>query len=1092
MKTKPVLSLFVTLLLTAYTCIAQDAMFKKPSQSMTPFGEKLPPPDMSKYQRRSFPGTVRAGTGNAFIRIKDLNANTIKKDPAAFKQLILQGRNIPASSPNVTARPAITTDDAVTEQSDFHLTKDINALSESFPADYSDLYFHQSFAILDGVVYFAADDGIHGDELWRSDGTAAGTYMVKDIEPGIAGSNLYNITALNGELYFSAFTSAYGWEPWISNGTKSGTQLLKDIVPGPSGSDASEFMSMGNTVYFAADAGTFIWGELWQTDGTAKGTKLVKDLGDRGQGGDGITQLTAVNNQLFFTFFSYGSFSWQLWRSDGTNKGTYRVAKSALFPNDPPAQLTANANQLYFSADEGSGRRLWVSDGTDAGTKQAPRANDIYIEADDFGINFPVMDNVLYAPGFTSTKGDALYKFDASNSDGLVKIKDLTTATEPDVIVPSQMAVVNHTLYFKVTNDNGGVHDELWSSGGEKTSTGIVTSFNPGEAINELYNGNGMLYFTKYDIVFGNELWQVSDTFFGKFPVIQSDVFSGATSSNPNFLTSYQGRVIFAATSKKGTELFITNPIGFGATLVKDINTTSTSSSYAGTSSVRITPVGPGVIFDAYENVHGDELYRSDGTDSGTRLINDILPGEFSSYPFLFSSKKNKAYFVANSTDSSFSIYGTNGTKSNLEKLIPDYSSYNYGLVDYQVSSKGFIFYVLFNFIDGTYELWRSDGTAGGNIKLSSAVYSSDFLNVTNDLAFFAAGDAAHGYELWESDGSIAGTKMVKDINPGAGSSEPGGLFVYKNEVYFGAFDGVNHAFWKSDGTKAGTVELKNIDPWWGFDVIQTKSFFCISNDTLYFSAINYSNGKGTELWKTDGTAKGTQVIKDINRPDDSIAVGPVDLTDVNGIVFFSADDGIHGRELWKTDGTAAGTKLVKDITPGPDGSALYSLVSYAGRLFFINNGVLWSSDGTANGTGPVNNAFIQGVDAANITVGKDQLFIGGYTQKYGTELYAGTVTETGNFAVTQVSGDDAVQTNMSFSAAVYPNPVVSNSVLELSGKVKNMSVSITDISGRKLWQVVNSDATIINLPLEKLAAGNYIVTVTNGMQSKTIKVVKQ
>jgi ELWxxDGT repeat protein len=1091
MKTKPVLSLFVMLLLTTCTCIAQDAMNKKPSQSIIRFGEKLPPPDLSKYQRISLPGTVRAGTGNAIIPIKDLNANTIKKDPAAFKQLILQRRNMPASSPNVNTIPAMTTDDAGTEQSDFHLTKDINALSESFPSDYLDLYFHQSFAILDGVVYFAANDGIHGDELWRSDGTAAGTYMVKDIEPGLAGSNLYNITALNGELYFSAFTSQYGWEPWISNGTESGTQVLKDIVPGPSGSDASEFMSMGNTVYFAADAGTYIWGELWQTDGTAKGTKLVKDLGDRGQGGDGITQLTAVNNQLFFTFFSYGASSWQLWRSDGTNKGTYRVATNALFPNDPPAQLTAYANQLYFSADEGSGRRLWVSDGTDEGTKQAPRANNIYIEADDFGINFPVMDNVLYAPGFTSAKGDALYKFDASNSDGLVKVKDLTTATEPDVIVPSQMAVVNHTLYFKVTNDNGGVHDELWSSGGDKTSTGIVTSFNPGETINELYNGNGMLYFTKYDIVFGNELWQVFDTFFGKFPVIQSDVFTGATSSNPNFLTSYQGRVIFAATSKKGTELFITNPIGFGATLVKDINTTSTSSSYAGTSSVRITPLGPGVIFDAYENVHGDELYRSDGTDSGTRLINDILPGEFSSSPFLFSSKKNKAYFTANSTDTSFSIYGTNGTKSGLEKLTPDYSN-PYILMDYQVSSTGFIFYVLYNYISNIYELWRSDGTAGGNIKLSSAVYSGDFLNVANDLAFFVAGDAAHGYELWESDGSIAGTKMVKDINPGAGSSEPGGLFVYKNEVYFGAFDGINHAFWKSDGTKAGTVELKNIDPWWGFDVIQTKSFFCISNNILYFSAINYSNGKGTELWKTDGTAKGTQVIKDINPFDDSVAVGPYELTDVNGTLFFTANDGINGRELWKSDGTGGGTKLVKDITPGPDGSSLYSLVSYVGRLFFINNGVLWSSDGTVNGTRAVSNAFIQQVDVANITVGRDQLFIGGYTQKYGTELYAGTVTETGNFAVTQVSGDDAVKTNTSFGATVYPNPVVSNSVLQLTGKVKNISVSITDMSGRKLWQVVNSDATTVNLPLEKLAAGNYIVAVTNGVENKTIKVVKQ
>ena len=64
-----------------------------------------------------------------------------------------------------------------------------------------------SYAVLDNVAYFVADDGIHGNEFWRSDGTAAGTYMVKDIVPGLTSSSVFNITAVNGKIYFTNYSS---------------------------------------------------------------------------------------------------------------------------------------------------------------------------------------------------------------------------------------------------------------------------------------------------------------------------------------------------------------------------------------------------------------------------------------------------------------------------------------------------------------------------------------------------------------------------------------------------------------------------------------------------------------------------------------------------------------------------------------------------------------------------------------------------------------------------------------------------------------------------------------------------------------------
>ncbi|MCY7349968.1 MAG: hypothetical protein LH606_04790 [Cytophagaceae bacterium] len=84
-------------------------------------------------------------------------------------------------------------------------------------------------------------------------------------------------------------------------------------------------------------------------------------------------------------------------------------------------------------------------------------------------------------------------------------------------------------------------------------------------------------------------------------------------------------------------------------------------------------------------------------------------------------------------------------------------------------------------------------------------------------------------------------------------------------------------------------------------------------NGTLYFRADDATNG--FELWKSDGITGGTVLVKDILTG--SSGSDPRDLTNFNGTLYFTADDGIHGPELWKSDGTREGTILVKDINPG-------------------------------------------------------------------------------------------------------------------------------------------------------------------------------
>ncbi len=1094
MQKKHLLLAFAMLILIELTATAQNVVDKPNTQKDNiPFGKKLPPPDIMNSQTNSSQQIIQPGLNKLLMQaIKTHDKNAIKKVLDDYRQQLKENSNEQAL--HINGNNANSNSSHTNSNSDFHLTKDINALAESYPNNYSDMYGNISYAILHHVIYFTADDGIHGNELWRSDGTATGTFMIKDIVSGIASSNPHDITGANGKIYFSASTANNGTEPWVSDGTPGGTQLLMDITSDINSSSPTEFVELNKKVYFAADDNDIL-NVLWKTDGTTAGTKLVKNFGINAEGSY-ISQLVNANGLLFFTFYSYTTGGFELWRSDGTDAGTYHIGTNATFYNYFPLQLTNYNNKLYFSADDGTGNKLWVSDGTDAGTTPAPGNNDILIYADGtFGTPFPILDNVLYVPGYSASASDALYKYNASNADGVVLVKDLTQTADPNAIVSSEMEVVNNILYFKVANYNDGVlHYELWSSKGTEASTNLINKFQPGEAI-QIYSASNTLYFVKNDNFFGTELWAVYNSPFGSFPILVSDIFRGSAGSYPSYLTAFNGKLFFSATDGvKGNELFMTNGLafGFGASLVKDINTVSTSSSNAGLYIDALTPLGNKVLFNGFEKAYGRELYVSDGTTSGTFLLKDIIPGETGSNPGNMLLKKNFVYFTASSSDTTFSIFKTDDTKQGLQKVAPNINAYQYFLSSFEVADNGIIFYTLFNYSSFTSELWRSDGTSAGTYLLSP--YNGN-LNVAGNTAFFVASDAVYGNELWKSDGSVAGTKMVKDINPGIANSSPKGMFVYKNEVYFAANNGAGASLWKSDGTKSGTIQLRQIDPWYSSSVFSTERYnFEISNNILYFSAINYANAKGTELWKSDGTKEGTQPVKDVSSDADSYYPIPYYLTDVNGTLFFilQYEGGVNGTELWKSDGTKEGTKLVKDITPGADASGLNNLTGFGGKLYFTNSGVLWSSDGTADGTIPVDDAGISDVYVYNIVAASDQLFLSGSTQQYGTELYAGKVDETGKFVASKSTNENAVKTSLPFSAMLYPNPVVSKATLQLTGDTKNISVSVTDMSGKILWQNNTLNATLIKLPIEKYTSGTYFVTVTNGKESKTIKLVKQ
>jgi ELWxxDGT repeat protein len=234
----------------------------------------------------------------------------------------------------------------------------------------------------------------------------------------------------------------------------------------------------------------------------------------------------------------------------------------------------------------------------------------------------------------------------------------------------------------------------------------------------------------------------------------------------------------------------------------------------------------------------------------------------------------------------------------------------------------------------------------------------------------FSANDGVHGYELWITDGTAGGTAMVKDIRPGARGSYPGYFAPLGNGMtVFTADDGShNTELWVTDGSEAGTVLVKDIYPGKRhYGITFPKYFTALGNGKAVFDAWNGQPASdynyGSALWVTDGTEAGTIMLNGSYSEGDKPGVyfhfNPQQITSFgDGLAVFSADDGVHGRELWVTDGTVAGTELLADINPGGrySGSDPRDIAAHGnGKATFFATGPagqeLWVTDGTAAGT---------------------------------------------------------------------------------------------------------------------------------------------
>lgn len=378
------------------------------------------------------------------------------------------------------------------------LVKDIN------PTGNSGVAYLTCFG---GGVYFSANDGVHGVELWKSDGTEAGTIMVKDINAGAGHASPSNFMDFNGVLHFTATDGVNGVQLWRTDGTEGGTQVVLNIADVTGLIDWAEFAVLGDRIFFRGrDAVN--GGELWSTDGTAAGTQLFLDI-EPGILNSGMDDPIAFNGHLYFEA-SNATYGPEPWISDGTVAGTHVIAETipgSGSSGTTPSLFTAAGGLVFFRAGTGAtGDELWATDGTEAGTGLV---RDIYPGTNTSFPSYLIEHNgQLHLRAFpTAGSSTALiWKSDGTQA-GTVSLPTFGY-TNPDNICSH-----DGSLYFTALGST--TYRQLWRTDG--TASGTNEILFPGSDVISPFSGaapmlscNGDLFFrANYMTAVGQELYSL-------------------------------------------------------------------------------------------------------------------------------------------------------------------------------------------------------------------------------------------------------------------------------------------------------------------------------------------------------------------------------------------------------------------------------------------------------------------------------------------------------------------------------------------------------------------------------------------------------
>ncbi len=560
-------------------------------------------------------------------------------------------------------------------------------------------------------------------------------------------------------------------------------------------------------------------------------------------------------------------------------------------------------------------------------------------------------------------------------------------------------------------------------------------------------------------------------------------------------------------------------------------------------------------------------LYATDGTSAGTVMIKDSID------PSIMVVVNNKLVFD-NFYFNGFGLYASDGTAQGTNLIYPGLDLNLSGVSNsYKVWNNLLYFYAQYPSNENC-EVWVTDGTDVGTAMLKNigpgiknGIHPNIYSNIVeySNKLYFAANDSIHGMELWSTNGTTAGTQMVKDIRTGTadGFGQYCEMKVYNNKLFFDANNGSSGAeLWSTDGTSSGTTLFKDINPGASGSLYALNMYvvtFGIGNSRLLFNANDGVHG--VEPWISNGTSAGTNILKDIYPgTKNSFATASFFGKDYLFKFYFRANDSVHGHELWITDGTTGGTNMIKDINPGTENSLPGQFVVYHGKIYFAaidSTGAkqLWRTDGTLSGTEMVVPSIVTASDpdveyllvqngavlyysAEYNTLGKElwKLDIPWYINTSVSPTAGGTATGGGGFhqgdAVNLVATPNANYTfvnwtensvevstlpNYNFNCGAYDRTLVANFQLSVGVDEMNQSafsispnpatselniynsginiskILVYDCSGRMLLNVekpLQNNGNIV-IDISKLQRGLYYINISGEDFNNTQKFVK-
>lgn len=819
--------------------------------------------------------------------------------------------------------------------------------------------------------------------------------LVKDIDNTSSLNSEFSpneFTLFKDRIYYSDIDDYHGRELWVTDGTTQGTFIFMDIAEGIISANPKSFTEMNGVLYFSASDETH-GTELWRTDGTVAGTYMVKDI-NPGKAGSFVQRFTILGNTLFMVAY-HPEFGKEIWKTDGTSEGTSLVKDINAGINSCNAYFFVKLNgALLFNAkDKENGEELWRTDGTEAGT--------FLVKDIKQGINsslptyMTIFKERLY---FVVSKGVDINSKQIWSSDGTTNGTTMFLSDELDNTINGYSNLIsnNDYMFFESNNSKDFKGYNIWKTNGEERT--LIDQSTPEKSVrlSKIIDDKIVYHYHKRTSSSTMETHLiVSETKTGNLLMDESISYPVKPYGNPyvSNITDFGNNNIvwFLSLFQQDYNIdnydIISDNYSYVINSQKDKSTKIIGSYFYGFHSISKLFNGK-IIYSASSEKKsmGGTLYISDGSIEGTSILKENTKAK-SSNPKQFMNIGNKLIFATNNSPGLWISNGTEDGTLAIEK------GFSFSFIQELKGCKEKAYFTAYT-PSVKKGLWKSDGTADGTNLVSDFSYSNYYYYVpkssclNNDLVFVMM-DNQQNFNISRTDGT--NTTMLKSL---------GSVFISnlvtnssQNIIYFDFNDGIHgNELWKTDGTASGTKLVKDIIPGETSAIVGNGLGYAFSfNDILYFTI--GINGE-SELWKTNGTEEGTMKVVDFaDEPDPYL----FNFHPLNNKQFIFTN---LNRSLWVSDGTLDGTLKLADfpfeiIDGNASGPQINGVIQLKDKVYFFKGIELWETDGTKEGTKIIDifedysDGNFNYVGILKARVANDRIFYLAYSQDLAYHLWS-------------------------------------------------------------------------------------------------------